>query len=445
MIQSPSILVSNSENAHSFRRSLQISSASTSIDGDVVEEFPVHSRTSQCSSPQTYEYHKNQPSNFYEGKQMYHLGAKMDQQSALCNDEESAVDFQVGESTYENNNQDSTVQIKEQGNGACHLGGYASPMDEHFESRSETDGEDEKVRNYGDISQRQSLCSKIMHECFRFLCPCAVLLRALCRCEFGLFWKMCSSIFVIKGFWSSTISLGVCTLFKVTRIVPNLDSDVNSNSTEAYLFGLWTYTDKIIEENHSIQGYVEGEIARIETCSFHMQRVDEDAPDGLFLNDAAFTIARVFAVMTLVIGCISMVSVWLTAANVLQSCCGGKRQWLLPSALAMCCVMESFVFLIFASSVCRDTKYDEHRQCTLQTDSGMIFASITSYLITAVATVMMYNTPPEIQLPDKDGDDDFNSLDMSSAIPGKYKTDKTFEDSEDSSSDGEVPSRFEIS
>jgi hypothetical protein len=75
----------------------------------------------------------------------------------------------------------------------------------------------------------------------------------------------------------------------------------------------------------------------------------------------------------------------------------------------------------------------------------MIFASVTSYLITAVATVMMSNTPPESQLPDKDGDDDFNSLDISSAIPGKYKTDKTFEDSDDSSSDGEGPSRFEIS
>jgi len=247
----------------------------------------------------------------------------------------------------------------------------------------------------------------------------------------------------MKGFWSSTISLGVCTLFKVHRIIPNLDLNVSNNTTEAYLFGLWTYTDKIIEENHSLEDFVEGEIERIETCRFHMQTVDEDAPDGLFLNDASIAIARVFAVMTVVIGCISMVSVWLTAANILQNRCGGKRQWLLPSALAMCSVMECFIFLIFASSICRDTKYDEHRYCTLQADSGMLFASIASYLVAAVATAMMCDTPPQ----SSDGDfiDDCDSLDASFGSPGDHKIDKTFDDSDDSSSDGEGPSRFEIS
>ena len=207
----------------------------------------------------------------------------------------------------------------------------------------------------------QSICIKILNECVRLLCPFAIIVQALYRCELGLFWKLCSSIFVLKAFWSSTICLGVCTLFKVQRVILSLDPDIGGNTTEAYLFGLWTYTDKMLGEDHSLEGLIQSEIERIETCRFHMQRIDEDAPDGLFLNDAAFTAAHVCAVIAVVVGCISMVSVWLTAANMLQRCCDGKIRWLLPCALAMCSIMESFVFLILSSSVCRNAKYDEHR------------------------------------------------------------------------------------
>jgi len=425
----------------------------SSRSGDDPEQFTEHPQEqSQCSSPETYEDHKKIPSKKIKGKRiqgMHHLGSDTGPPTSPFSDVERALpDVQYEESTCETAAQDSAVQRRETRRHDLEEDSD-SPSSLSVEKSAkiccETDVAKEEAENYedGSIPSRQYFCMKILNECVRLLCPCVVLVRALCRCDLGLFWKLCSSIFVLKAFWSSTVCLGVCTLFKVHRVIPALDPDIGSNITEAYLFGLWTYTGKILEEDHSLEGFVEGEIERIETCRFHMQRIDEeDAPDGLFLNDAAFTVARVFAVIAVVVGCISMVSVWLTAANVLQRCCHGRRRWLLPSALAMCSIMESFVLLILSSSVCRDTKYDEHRQCTLQADSGMIFASIVSYLISAVATAKVANIPQS----HLDGySNDSNSLAIPSGFPDDAKLDSTFDESDDSSSDGEGPSRFEIS
>lgn len=264
---------------------------------------------------------------------------------------------------------------------------------------------------YPNHKSNPSICTKFLSECCSFLCPCAVLLRALCRCDMKLFWKLASSIFIIKAFWSSTISLGLCTLFRVHRVIPTVDSEGDivtySNSTESYLFGLWTYTNKILEdEDHSIEDFVEDEIKRLETCRFHMQKVDEDAPDGLFINDAAFKAARIFAGAVAIVGFISMVSVWLTAAN-MMTCCFQKRRWLLPFTLSLCAIMESFVFLVFTSSVCRDTEYNEHRSCKLQADSGVLFASIVAYLITAIgsAKLISYESNSSNTLATDDDDD----------------------------------------
>ena len=301
------------------------------------------------------------------------------------------------------------------------------------------DSEDEKRESCQDIDndgKKPSFGNRFVNECVALLCPCFILIRALCRCDMNLFYKLSSSIFVIKAFWSSILTLGICTLFKVRRVIPDFDSNVAT--PEAYLFGLWTYTAKLVEGKTSLEGLIEGEIERIETCNFHMQQVVEDAPDNLFLNDAIFIVARVCAFMVVGIGCIAMISVLLMATNIFKSCCFGRKRWFIPTMLITCSVLESFVFLIFASSVCRDTKYQEQRHCSLEPDSGIVFASIFSWLISAAASIKV-----QARLND-DGVEDL-SLYVST---GEKILDETFDASDDSShnsADSSGPSTYEIS
>ncbi len=294
---------------------------------------------------------------------------------------------------------------------------------------------------------KRSFCNRILNECVSILCPCFLLIRALCRCDMALFYRLSSSIFVLKAFWSSFITLGICTLFKVHRVIPGDGDDPNSTVIEAYLFGLWTYTANFVENDKSLEGLIEGEFERIETCSFHMQRAAEDSPDNLFLNDASFIIARVCAGMVVGIGLFGMVSVLLIATNVFKSCCFGRKMWLLPTMLASCSVLESFVFLVFASSVCRDTKYEEQRHCSLEQDSGIVFVSVFSWLVAAVASIKvqstLYGKDHHVDVVESASQEDFPSGARDKQL------DRTFDD-DDSSSDDSTgrhpePSRFEIS
>ena len=253
--------------------------------------------------------------------------------------------------------------------------------------------------------------STIFQKCMALLCPCALLCQALFRCDMGLFWKLCSSLFVLKAFYSSVMVIGLCNIFKVHRIVPNnmyvqdytadpaLAVDTMTNRVEAYLFGLWTYSDDLKFANHddySLGKILKEELEEIESCRFHMQTVDRDAPDGLFLNDASFTVARVFACLVVAIGFISMILVWCSAANSRGRCLvgrGGQRmRSMLPLALLLCCILECFVFLILASSVCRDSEFDEQRHCTLQEGSSLLFASIIGWLISFLGMSMVNRT-----------------------------------------------------
>ena len=72
----------------------------------------------------------------------------------------------------------------------------------------------------------------------------------------------------------------------------------------------------------------------------------------------------------------------------------------------------------------------------------MIFASIASYFIAAVATAKVANMP---QSPLVGYNNDCNSLAIPSSFPDDSKLDNTFDESDDSGSDGEGSSRFEIS
>ena len=72
-------------------------------------------------------------------------------------------------------------------------------------------------------------------------------------------------------------------------------------------------------------------------------------------------------------------------------------------SLLICSISECFIFLILASSVCWDTKYQEHRQCSLQADSGIAFAAIFSWLITSIASakksLLLDNSNAFIEVP----------------------------------------------
>ena len=262
-----------------------------------------------------------------------------------------------------------------------------------------------------DINTSTDKKSAIFQKFMALLCPCVLLCQALFRCDMGLFWKLCSSLFVLKAFYSSVMVIGLCNIFKVHRIIPNnmyvqdytadpaLAVDTMTNRVETYLFGLWTYTNDLQFANHdnySLGKLLKEELEEIESCRFHMQTVDQDAPDGLFLNDASFTVARVFACLVVAIGFISMILVWCSAANSRGRCLsgrGGQRmRSMLPLALLLCCIFECFVFLILASSVCRDSEFDEQRHCTLQEGSSLLFASIIGWLVSFLGMSMVNRT-----------------------------------------------------
>ena len=220
-------------------------------------------------------------------------------------------------------------------------------------------------------------------------------------------WRIIPSIFVIKALWVSVLTLGVCDLARVDRIKSSIVSGstglsgediVGSNVgdkyiEEAYTFGLWTYSSEL-HTDHSVEGILNNELERIETCRFHMKDADDGSPDNLFLEDSMFDVARAFAITTVVIGGISMIALWLTAAKARGT---GHNKRALGTALLLCCLFESFVFLIFLSSVCRDTKFHEHRHCSLQEGTGCIFASCFFWALTGVASFKM---PRSDQIPE---------------------------------------------
>jgi hypothetical protein len=312
--------------------------------------------------------------------------------------------------------------------------GYDLDLDlDQFDYDSEDNGKENRLQAKKDEREWVWL-RRICREFVAMFCPCFMIIRALCRCDMMLFYKLCSTIFAMKAFWSSMISLGICTLFKVHRIIPAYDS--NPATEEAYLFGLWTYTGKIADIDHSLEDLIEGEIERIETCQFHMQEVVEDAPDDLFLNDAVFVVARIFATLATFFGFFGMV--WVLLLATCQSCCFGRNRFLLPALLTMCSILQSFVFFVFASSVCRDRRYPEQRHCSLQADSGMVFASTFAWLLSALATMKM-----QVCM-DQEGMENVSLEDRTD----EKKLDRTFdvEDScsDDSDSSSTQPSRFEI-
>lgn len=254
------------------------------------------------------------------------------------------------------------------------------------------------------------------NKCFHCICPLLVIFRALLRCDMDTFWKIVPSILVAKAFYSSCVTLGLCTLFKVQRRKLNYDTpdsieDGTSNYIEeTYFFGLWTYTGQI-EMGNSLEDFLKKEVERVETCRYRMNQVDAESPDRLFLNDTAFNIARAFAIVATVLGFFSMVSLYLTVANCSFSCRGSKI-WLLFNSLIACGIFQSFAFLVFASSVCRDIEIDENRHCSLEEGAGIIFVSCFCSWFAAFASLKMprysesipTSTEPKIECAKDTGD-----------------------------------------
>jgi len=230
-------------------------------------------------------------------------------------------------------------------------------------------------------------------KCFHCICPFLVIFRALLRCDMDTFWRIVPSILVAKAFYSSCVTLGLCTLFKVQRRKLNYDTpdsienDTSNFIEETYFFGLWTYTGDI-DMGNSVEDFLEKEVERVETCRFRMNQVDAESPDRLFLNDLAFNIARAFAIVATVLGFVSMVSLYLTVANCSLSCRGSKI-WLLFYSLIACGIFQSFAFLVFASSVCRDIEFDDNRHCSLEEGAGIIFMSCFCSWFAAFASLKM--------------------------------------------------------
>jgi len=231
------------------------------------------------------------------------------------------------------------------------------------------------------------LWKKVLH----CICPCFDVLRALCRCDMNTFWRIIPSIFVVKALWLAFLTIGVCDLgrvYRVKSIATNVDNiNLSDTFVEAYNFGLWTYSDNL-NRTYAVDNILKEEYERVQQCKFNMKHVDNGAPDDLFLDDACFQIARAFAIITAFLGSISLIFLWCTAAKARGT--GTKiMRAMLGSSLMLCCIFQSFVFLVFASSVCRDTIYMENRHCTLQEGSGCIIGSSIFWALTSIASFKM--------------------------------------------------------
>jgi hypothetical protein len=246
-----------------------------------------------------------------------------------------------------------------------------------------------------DESQIFSQVKRIGGKLFHIICPLARPCYALLRCDMQTFWNILPSIVVIKALWLSFLCLGFCDLAKVVRLLPvEKQSDSNIDRTyvkESFSFGLWAYS-KIVHDNYSMDGIVENEVERVETCDFNMGDANDGSPDDLFIFDAAFFFARAFAIITAALGSLSMLTLWLTSAKI-QRLNTEKNRKRLGMSLLSCCIFQSLVLLIFASRVCRDTIYEEERHCSLEEGSGTIFGGCLFWLLTGLAMIKM--SPPE--------------------------------------------------
>jgi len=264
--------------------------------------------------------------------------------------------------------------------------------DDHLESTATV-----HPKGIDDNNYKRRRLFHLWEKCLHCFCPFFVIFRALCRCDMETFWKIAPPILVTKAFYSSCITLGLCTLFKVQRMTRNYDKHTDTinggslnlieETKETYLFGLWTYTGDV-ETSDSVEDFFKKEVERMETCKFHMYRVDDESPDRLFLNDASFSFARALAISATVLGFFGMVSIYLTAVACRTSC-RAPSKLLILNLLMLCGVFQSSAFLVFGSSVCRDTNFNDHRHCSLEEGAGFIFSSCFCYWFAAVASLKM--------------------------------------------------------
>ena len=198
------------------------------------------------------------------------------------------------------------------------------------------------------------------------------------------------------------------------------NKDVHTR-TQAFFFGLWTYSEPIEMEYNSLGDILSEEYELVAECRFNMKDSaipgegagsasggggDISGPDNIFLvNGPAFTMARACAISAVVLGFISMIFLWLTAANSKWSCssaiaggsstgrrAAGRSKWILFASLLTCAILLNFVFLVMASSVCRDGDIDESRHCELEEGSGLLFAGSFSWTLTAIGSLKIHNS-----------------------------------------------------
>ena len=165
-------------------------------------------------------------------------------------------------------------------------------------------------------------------------------------------------------------------------------------TTQAYFFGLWTYSEPIEMEYDSLGDMLSTEFELVAECKFNMKDTPEEGgPDNIFLvNGPAFIMARTCAISSVVLGFVSMVFLWLTAANSKWSCGRGRpSRWILFASLLTCAILLNFVFLVMASSVCRDGDIHESRHCVLEEGSGLLFAGSFSWVLTAIGSLKIHN------------------------------------------------------
>lgn len=263
--------------------------------------------------------------------------------------------------------------------------------------------------------------------CVRRRCSLIVLLK---NCDLNNVWRFLPSFLVLKAFWLSLLTLGLCDLAQIaTVMVAENDGAPLTNKTseegnygvgtKVMKFGLWgggfssnlpDSDDKLggdDDEFAYIENEVEDEMEKITVCQFRL--ANSDGPGFVFL-DAFFRSARAFGIITVAVGFLSMIVLWTSACKG-SSSTNVKR--CVGVCLMLCCAFEGLTLLILRAGICKSPGDDSAvprttGNCTIAEGATTIITACVFWFLTGLALIKV---PPEAEsIGDEDSDGDDISL-----------------------------------
>lgn len=263
--------------------------------------------------------------------------------------------------------------------------------------------------------------------CVRRCCALHVLLK---NCDLNSVWRFLPSFLVLKAFWLSLLTLGLCDLAQIATVMvaendgtpaTNTTSEEGKDAAETKVmkFGLWGggFLSNLPDSDDNpgrdddefayIENEVQDEVEKITVCQFRL--ANSDGPGFIFL-DAFFRSARAFGIITVAVGFLSMIVLW-TSAWKGSSSTNVKR--CVGICLMLCCAFEGLTLLILRAGICKspgdgNAILQTTGKCTVAEGATTIITACVFWFLTGLALIKV---PPEDEsIGEEDGDGDDISL-----------------------------------